>query len=361
MPKTSPALATPLRDQLEKLAAFAPQDLPVLSLYLNLAADQHGRDSSDAFVRKALAERQKAFNEPARSSFDRDVARIQEYLAAEVNRSTNGLAIFACDGADQFFEAVQLHVPVEHQLFVGPLPHLYPLAKLADQYPRYAAVVLDTNQARIVVFGLGEVQRKEQITNVKTRHHSMGGWSQARYQRQAENIHLHHVKEVVDTLDKIVTAENIPHIVIAGDDVVVPLVKEQLPQRLMDKLVDVVRMQKDVPEDELLRSTLETLRHKDAENDAECVQEVMGAWQASGLGTVGAEAVLNALQLGQVDELLIAATPDALKPVQDLPPSELANELVTRAQQTGARVRIIEDPQLLADFGGVAARLRFRV
>ena len=59
MPKTSPALATPLREQLEKLAAFEPQDLPVLSLYLNLSADQHGRDSFDPFVRKVLAERER--------------------------------------------------------------------------------------------------------------------------------------------------------------------------------------------------------------------------------------------------------------------------------------------------------------
>ncbi len=39
----------------------------------------------------------------------------------------------------------------------------------------------------------------------------------------------------------------------------------------------------------------------------------------------------------------------------------LADELVTRAMQTGATVRIIEDAGLLEDFGGVAAALRFRV
>jgi peptide subunit release factor 1 (eRF1) len=384
MPKTSPALATPMREQLEKLAAFEPQDLPVLSLYLSLAADQHGRDQYDAFIRKAFADRQKAFKEntPERSSFDQDMERIQSYLGDDVNRSANGLALFACHGADGFFQAIQLQAPVdEHWLFIGSVPHLYPLAKLADQYPRYAAVVLDTHQARIVVFGLGEVERKAEVNNVKTRRNSMGGWSQARYQRRAENFHLHHVKEVAETLDKIVSAENIPHIVIVGDDVVVPLVKEQLPQRLMDKLVDVVRMEKDVPEDELLRATLEALRQKDAESDIECVEEVVGSWQANGLGTVGPEAVLNALQLGQVDELLITGVPAVLKPVQNMAsvtgeltadtsapsgPGEsqkirLASELVTRAQQTGARVRIIEDPALLSDFGGAAARLRYRV
>jgi peptide subunit release factor 1 (eRF1) len=385
MAKTNPALATPLRDQLEKLAAVEPQQSPVLSVYLNLAADQHGRDSYDAFLRKVVADRQKAFREntPEKASFDRDVERINTYLANEVNRASDAVAIFASHATD-LFEAVQLQIPIEeHWFFVGAVPHLYPLAKLADQYPRYAAVVLDTNRARIVVFGLGVTERREQITNVKTRRNSMGGWSQARYQRRAENFHLHHVKEVVDTLDKIVAAENIPHVVIAGDDVVTPLVKEQLPQRLLGKLVDFIHLDKNVPEDQLLQATLDTLREKDVEDDRAAVESVVGAWQASGLGVVGPEATLSAFTLGQVDELLITGTTDTLKPVQKLPPDsvvgevaaatsapsgaaaeqqlELAAELVNRAHQTGARVRIIEDVELLKDYGGVVASLCFRV
>jgi peptide subunit release factor 1 (eRF1) len=386
MPKTSPGLATPLRDQLDKLAAFEPDGMPVISLYLNLAADQHGRDNFDTFVRKALAERQRAFREasPERSSFDRDVERIQQYLSAELSRSTNGLAIFACAGANDFFESIQVQAAMDdHWLFVGQVPHVYPLAKLVDQYPRYAAVVLDTHRARIVVFSLGAVERKQEITGVKTRRTAMGGWSQARYQRHTENFHLQHVKEVVEALDKIVTAENIQHVVVAGDDVVVPIVKEQLPQRVLDKLVDTIHLDNRVAEGELLDATLATLREQDAEGDAQVVADVVGAWQASALGVVGPEATLSALELGQVDELLITGTPDTLKMVQTLPvdaiaggvvattsaPSgagdesrlQLAAELVNRAHQTAARVRFIEDPDLMRDFGGVAASLRFRI
>jgi peptide subunit release factor 1 (eRF1) len=385
MAKTSPALATPLRDQLDRLAAFEPQDAPVLSLYLNLAADQHGRDNFETFIRKALPDRQRAFREGSREreSFDRDMQRIQDYLSVEVNRSANGLALFACAAAD-LFEPIQLQVPLsEHSLYVASMPHLYPLASLVDRYPRYAAVVLDTNRARIVVFSLGEVERKQEIENVKTRRSTMGGWSQARYQRHTENFHLQHVKEVVDALDKIVSAENIQHIIVAGDAVVVPMVKEQLPHRLRERLVDTVNLDKRVAESDLLESTLARLRERDAEGDAQVVADVVGAWQASGLGVVGPEAALSALERGQVDELLIAGSPDVLKPVQKLPADaapgaveastsdptgpadesrlKLASELVNRAHQTGARVRFIEDPGLLGELGGVAASLRFRI
>jgi peptide subunit release factor 1 (eRF1) len=40
---------------------------------------------------------------------------------------------------------------------------------------------------------------------------------------------------------------------------------------------------------------------------------------------------------------------------------KLADELVTKAQQTSARIRFLEDPQLLEDVGGVGALLRFKI
>ena len=384
MAKTSPALDTPLRAQVEKLAAYEPQEVPVVSLYLNLAPDQHGRDNYDTFVRKAFAEHVKAFKENSaeRASLERDQERITQYLADEVNRSANGLALFASSGGAECFEAIQLDVPLdEHWFFVGSVPHLYPLAKVIDQYPRYASVLLDTNRARIFVFGLGTIERREQVTSEKTRRNSMGGWSQARYQRRAENMHLNHVKDVVDSLDKIVQQDRIQHIILAGDDVVIPLLREQLPKHLHEKVLDTLSLQRDAGEDEIVEATLEVLRQKDGESDAERVQELIGAWQSQGLGVVGPAGTLKALQMGQVDELLITGTPQDLRTTKlpdDAAPGQvkvetsavtdanesqlkLADELVTRAQQTGARVCFIEDPELLKEFGGVGALLRFRI
>ena len=384
MAKTSPGIDSPLRAQVEKLAAYEPQDVPVVSLYLNLSPDQHGRDNYDAFVRKAFAEHLKAFKENSaeRASLERDQERVTAYLADEVHRAANGLALFASSGAGEFFEAMQLDAPLpEHWLFVGSVPHLYPLAKVIDQYPRYASVLLDTNRARILVFGLGAVERREELTGEKTKRHSMGGWSQARYQRRADNIHMHHVKDVVDALDKIVQEDRIEHILLAGDDVVIPLLREHLPKHLQEKVVDTLSLQRDAGEDEIIAATLDVLRQKDAESDVERVQELIGAWQSGGLGVVGPTSALRALQMGQVDELLITGTPHDLRAAtlpDDAAPGEvkvetsavtdasesqlkLADELVTRAQQTGARVRFIEDPELLKEFGGVGALLRFRI
>src|SRR5687767_8899522 len=277
MAETSPISVQPLSQRMEVLAALEPSPFPFISLYLSLAPNQNGREDHHQFVRKVFKDRANGFPEesPERQSFDKDVERIHQYLESEVTPSSQGLAIFASSGSE-FFDAIPLEAPFEnHSLFIGSVPHLYPLAKLIDTYPRYAAVMLDTNKARILVFSLAATERDEKIANEKTRRSSKGGWSQARYQRRAENFHLHHIKEVVETLEKIVRDDNITQIVVAGEEVAIPILKDQLPKHLAEKIIDVIALQRNADGANILETTMASLREKDAETDAEKVQELM--------------------------------------------------------------------------------------
>lgn len=369
---------------MEILAALEPSPFPVISLYLSLTPNQNGREDYHTFVRKVFGERGRALPEqsPERDSFERDVKRISDYLEHKGDKSSHGLAIFASAGAE-LFETIPLETPFDdHWLFVGSVPHLYPLAKLIDSYPRYAAVMLDTNKARILVFSLAATERDERVISDKTRRSSKGGWSQSRYQRRADNVHLHHMKEVADALERIVREDNISQIVIAGEDVAVPKLREQLPAHLAEKIVDVIKLQRHAQAADMLETTLSAIRVKDAETDAEKVQELFDEWQSGGLGVAGPEATLRAFEMGQVEELIITGSVDTLKPVQTLPESaatdmqadtsapdggidqarlNLSAELIKRAQQTAARIRFIEDASLLDGVGGVGALLRFRI
>jgi hypothetical protein len=111
-----------LAAQLDRLAAFEAGPFPVVSLYLNLQADARGRDSFGPFVRKELAARINTFTAaPERESLERDAERIEAYLDG-LDRSANGLALFACHGAE-LFEAFQLAAPIDaHRLSVSTSP-----------------------------------------------------------------------------------------------------------------------------------------------------------------------------------------------------------------------------------------------
>ena len=383
-----------VKDQLDRLAGFEPAQYPVVSLYLNTQPGQTGRDQFQTFVRKEFAARGRTFTPGSaeRASLDRDLERIARFLERDLDPAANGVAVFACAAGD-LFETVQLTAPIDrHWLSIGDQPHLYPLARVESLFPRYAAVLCDTNSARILVFAAGELVTEREVKGVKTKRMSQGGWSQARFQRHVENFHMHHVKEVVEALDRIVQREGITEIIVAGDDVVIPLLREQMPKHLAEKIVDQVRISTSAPVDQVIRTSLDAMKRVHSQSDREKVDLAVGGYRAGGLGVVGPEDTIEALMKGQVDELLISARvrelqpaggnatarsvasikgvlrDPAMQPVVAGEPAEvesetirLADELITKATQTGAKITFVEDPELLGDYGGVAAILRFTI
>jgi peptide chain release factor subunit 1 len=367
----------------ELLSIFDPIGLPVISLYLNAQPDEHGHDNYHTFVRNELRERARTFapGSPERESFDRDAERINAYLDTEVRPSANGIAIFACAGAGDFFETIQLDAPIENnRLFVYEQPHLYPLARLMDQYPRYAVLVANTNSARIFVFGRGAKLDSEEIKNRKTNRTKVGGWSQMRYQRHLANYHLHHAKEAIEVLERVAREDNAEHVILAGDDVIIPLLREQMPPQLAGKVIDVLSLDINAPEQEIFQSSMDALKEHDSQTDAEKVAQLLDQYRGNGLAVVGVAETLSALLNGQADDLLISAAPNEItydegqvkkilaaystegEPGTDTSePRMVADEMVKRAQASSASVTFIEDASLLAEVGGVGATLRYRI
>jgi peptide subunit release factor 1 (eRF1) len=345
--------ADQLTAQLDRLSAADSGPFPIISLYLDLRANDRGRDQFEPFLRKEFAERIATYpaSGPERESLDKDAEAIRDYLS-RIDGSVNGLALFASSGSD-LFEAIPMAAPVDaHRLYISNQPHLYPLARLLDEYPRYLALLVDTHSAHIFVFAMNALVKSEDIEGQKTKHHKKGGWSQARYQRHTENFHVHHAKEVVDAVERIVREEGIDQILLSGDEVIVPLLRDQMPKHVAEKVVDIVKMDVRTPEHDVLEKTIDALRERDAEGDRERVDELIGAYRGNGLATVGADSVRRAFELGQVDELVITATAES---------TDENNELVRQARNTSATIRFIQDASLLEGVGGVGAFLRFKL
>jgi peptide subunit release factor 1 (eRF1) len=134
------------------------------------------------------------------------------------------------------------------------------------------------------------------------------------------------------------------------------------------RVVEQMHLDIRAPEHEVMRATLEAFRRYDARTDADKVRQATDAYRAGGLGVAGAGAAWMALQIGQVDELLVPADPSLLRVTDDdiaLAGEEAVRltveELATQARRTDARVSVIEDAGLLRDVGGVAGLLRYRV
>jgi peptide subunit release factor 1 (eRF1) len=372
----------------DRLVSFEPTPFPFVSLYLNTQPDQKGRDHFDSFVRSEFNARAKnwTMRTPERLSFERDAERIREYLRDELRPSANGAAIFACSAEGDFFEAAQLDAPIEeNSLFTSYQPHVYSLARLLDQYSPYIALVADTHKAHLYVFGAGEELEQREVVGQNVNRTRIGGWSQARYQRRIDNIRTHHAKEVVEELDRVAQEENIDRIVLAGDEVILPMLREQFPQRLEERVIAVLRLGIDTPEHEVMSASYAAARAFDAEADTRKVGKLLDEELGAGFAVTGARDTLVALTLGQVGEVLMSASEQDVRDnlvgkdaalIPDFPEkgraagngnpnggkrsAVIADELIARARQTSAEIHFIEDDPRLAAHGGVGARLRYR-
>ena len=368
-----------LEPVLDRLARFTKGPMPVVSLYLDLTANEQGKQTHEQFLERAFVEPSETYqaNSTFRDALARDQARIRTYLEMESPRSgPAALAVFSCNGGDDLFEAIPLDTPIDgHMLYVDEEPHLFPLARVADQYATYAALVVNTNAARLFICATGTVQRAETIENEKTQRVAVGGWSQARYQRHVDELHLRHMKEVADVLERVVREEGAKAVILCGDAQAVALLRKQLHPTVEALAIDEIRLDIHAPDHAVLSATLEAFRRKDEESDRDVVEALLDAYRARGLATVGVAGVRNALERGQVDVLMVPAAPATTAtdqasagvglstPVEQRSrlDERLVEELVTEARRTGASVRFIEDASLLEPANGIGALLRFRV
>lgn len=387
-----------LNELTEKLAAFEADGAPFISLYLDARSSGNGRDAYKVWFKKESSEAAKDFAEGSDEAkkINGSFERIQDFLETEADAAANGIAVFASSGDEEFFETVQIDEAFpNNRLFVFDRPHLFPLVRMVEQNPRYAVLWVDTNKADIYVFG-GEntlnietdtEAKVEEIQGEKTNRSQVGGWSQARYQRHIENFHLQHAKETVEELEKIMSAADIKHLVLCGDEsTIMPVLRPQLAKEIEERVVAVLNMDQYTSEQEIREKTREAMGIENAIKDKERVEKVFNTAKASaGLGTLGVEDTLAALSNGQVEELVISSVFDAIKyntkdvdkvleayaPGDDnsvsgeLPNAgekrQIADELIVRALNSGARIVFVEDESLLRAAGGVGAVLRYNM
>ncbi len=387
-----------LTNLIKDLGAFEPDGFPFLSIYINAEPDNVGRDNFQIWLKKQLSDQAAEYNEDSEQSsrFEAVSEKINEYIESEVEPRANGIVIFASLGEKEYFEAVQLDVAFEEsQMFASDRPHLFPLVRTIWQNPKYAVLWADTNKADIYIFG-GENRirtdvdakvKVEEIKNTVTNKTSVGGWSQARYQRHIENYHVHHSKEVVSELESVMKKFAVEHLILAGDESsIMPILRPQLTKELEGKVIGVLNLSQYDTADEIHEKTLEAFGIENAVREKEQVERVRDAANAAaGMGTLGVEDTLRALSNGQVQELVISADFQAIdyKPravekvlkeyapgedkssIEAMPsassPTEVADELITRALNTDAKIIFINDAEQLKDAGGVGAVLRFNM
>jgi hypothetical protein len=346
---------------LQRLLEIEAGEPPIVSVYLDMRPHATGENpalrADLVTLKDRLREIEKTFwpRGPAFDSFQADAARIEQFIVGEFSTETHGLAIFACSGRGMF-ETLETGTPFETQVTVAPAPNLFQLARLLDDQETSLVALVDTNTTRLFVTRWGHLEEVDGPNDKNTkfyRKRAMGGWSQARYQRRIDNFRADFAKEAAAAIEQLVTEEGVVRVLLAGDEVAIPLLRAALSPQVSALLHDeVLRLDMRTPPDDIKRQIAPLLAQAEQEADHALADQLLAAVRSSGLGVAGLEATHQALEFGQVDTLLLAQEAEL--------DEETRSDLVRRAAQTSASVEIVAGHEGLQHVGGVGALLRYR-
>jgi hypothetical protein len=235
---------------------------------------------------------------------DRTLAAVADVLTDPGNAAP-GRAVFARDGAVLLTEALP-GPPRAEIATLAPLPHVLPL--LAQLPPRIAHVRVTARHdgGEIVAVTAGGRELPEQVEGEGWPVHksSVGGWSAARFERNAEEAWDVNAKDLAARVSAAASRVGAELIVVGGDVKAKSLLRDHLGSDLAGSTVFVDH---EVPasspasaraaEQVILQRAAERCRQRFADWQAE---------QAHRRGVTGLDATIAALRDGAVAEVLLA-------------------------------------------------------
>jgi peptide chain release factor subunit 1 len=349
-----------LRAVMRRLAELESPEAPILSIYVDTRPEAHGERPGRRVELVVMRDRLRditatyAAHDPARLSLDADVERIERFLEDEPLDGVEGLAIFACHASD-LWETIEAPVPFESQVGAGPTADLFQLAQLLEESEAAVVALVDTNTCRLFVTRRGSLVERPGPDEPPDEHErrQAGGWSQARYQRHIDMQDRRFAREAAGAIERLVERVHARHLIIAGDERTISVLKPELPPALVAILDHVEHIEMRAGRAEVAAEVAPILAAIREAEATEAVERVIAGVRAGELGVAGVDLVAEALEAGQVHELVID---ESAKLDEDL-----RAELVRLAARTAADVVVVKDHQGLLALGGVGATLRYRV
>ena len=359
-----------LQEAIKRLAMLEPSpEAPYLTVILDWVPQ--GENPNMRPSRRIFADQTKAMLDPLQAhtpehdTLRADVERISEWLDNEVDPSAQSICVVACN-AKGVFETFALGVPVpENLILTGPVPHLSPLVRVAEDFEPYVVLLADQKEAVMALIS----QRHAQATMTAKgddwpRHQMQGGWSQRRFQNGAQERIDNFAREVSEELRSRMDEFGVRRLVLAMDEVAGSAYNSALHQSVQERVVGSTQIDIRATMADIIAGTSPIIDQAERDRERETVQTIEDSRGEGNLAVVGAEDVIVALQTGQVMTLVMnddfrgQGWGDFTLPVYGVgaPPKEhpaggetsnivplaLEEEMIRLAIQTGAEIEIVD-------------------
>jgi peptide subunit release factor 1 (eRF1) len=299
------------REQLNELAQFEDPSSCALSFYFQPSTPRNRAHKEEAILAKDLARealRQLEKNgkcESARADLDHIVRLSQEMRG----NGAHAKAVFAC-GGQGFWREYDLPAQLSGtQLAVNRHFHLKPLAQLLSAFPSLGVVLVDRHRARLFDLRLDELTEREGFFHPLSRRgrsDGFAGYDGGHAERRVADEARQHFKFVADFIKDALDKGMFEKWILGCQETHWPQIEAQLHSYASQKLLGRFSAEvAHVTMDEI-RSQAERLFAESQEKRCnEALRETISQARSNGRGVTGLRRVLNSLQSGEVQTLLL--------------------------------------------------------
>ncbi len=369
------------RDLLRELATFrAPAESAVTFYYQPAEArDQSHRDEA-IHIKELLKSAERRTTGHVR----RDLERIAQLAPQLKEKRVRAKAVFACAALDVWRE---FDLPTQlpgNAIIVNRRFHLKPLCGVLDGAERTCIALVDRKRARIFDLWLDEISQIDDFIDEAPRigrSEGFAGYNAGHVERHAEQFALRHYQNVAERLrQRYANGKGFAKLLIGCRDEVRAELTPQLHTYLQTPLLGFFSLDVASATAEQVREAARVFLDEDrARARAALVREALGQAQRDGRGAIGLRRVIESLERGEVQAMLIGEKLDAVavecancghldtrtvkecglcgKETRAI--DDLSDALIGLALRNQAEVALVDDPEF-ARAGNIAALLRFR-
>jgi peptide subunit release factor 1 (eRF1) len=323
----------------------------VLSVYLPIEPGRgipHGHAPRLMDLLKPLSD---TADEQRNLRIEEESQRALAYLREGFTPHGATLALFSCTPAG-LWTVLNLQLETPALVRFGPQPYLAPIDALLEDNPSVVAVVADHKEARIISIKLGEFAESARRTSDVPGRQRQGGWSAFKYERDRQSHIEAFNRQIVETLARMEREDPFQYLALGGTDETTHALTGMLTTDLERKLAGTFRAEMFATDADVVDKVRQLVNLAKREQERAFVQSLIDDALAGGQAALGVEETLQTLREGRAHSLVVASGTYN---------SANGNLAVQLAGQTGAPVEVAhgEAEDLLAPYGGLAARLRY--
>jgi peptide chain release factor subunit 1 len=374
------------REDLSELIAFNPEHYLTTTLYLRIDKTpqlSHTIRLKDLIkIRRKELESQDLTPEVVKS-VESDFKKIQDYVNLKFERNGVQTLIIFSNSGHKFWKIVTVNIPMRDLLVIQPRPLYRPLSFILDEYKRFLFILIERAKARLFEIYAGEILDRSDILDdvpSKVKVGGYGGYEERKIERHIGDHVRQHFKHVAESAYDLSRKYSNDHVIIGGTDENINEFRQYLHGSFGDRITTVVHENFASSPNEILQVTLNVEKQLREREEKRLITRLFDEVNSGGLGVVGLDSILVALQVGQINQLLVqegfqkegfrckncgslhlknGACAYCGEDTSTVP--DVVEEAIQDAIEQGCQVRHISQPNSpLTSTGNIGALLRFK-